>query len=1549
MTNRYPPLSAPAGRRPVKSRGFVLIVSLTLTAFLVVLLLSLTFLIRTGGQIADSGTAQIQAQQNALVGLQTAIGQLEKFAGHDQRITIQAEFADSTLLANGLNIPLPGKGRNTFAHTVTNSYVKEGKNETTAGLPQHLQAGSRFWTGVLGNLDVADDSYIKSPTPILLTWLVSGNEGVNFTTSTFGAGRIISATSASTMPYTPDSTIQGVTTTSTALSPNVTINGKQGVILVGPGTASWSTASTLPGQPDTYVAVPLVSITVSSAMIPGLGNSATGKLSGRFGYAVLDEGVKAKANLRDPNDGFNAMAETNSVSSARARLRIQVALRNGIELVPGFTDSISGGGNTATSISYPVNTSSTAPASTTFTTTLIPNVQSLQQLRFLDPRPNTYTTADAIIRSNFHNLTVSSYGLLTDTLRGGLKIDLTSLLDDGTESMRPTFNADQVAVPNFSPFYNERLRSLGILPSFRVQNSLPNGLARSLWIDPALRDPALSLDAKDVSPYNLMISGSGLALPSWDILKSWYDISKQLRPTPNASMIAQIGTSQIPSIGMDQEPQASNSVPILAHVAPQLVQARFYSSAIFAPPEVKMEPDPNSTLENPLPSIKTWTMTYSYDIRLAFAVGNPYNAALTFPKGLEFVWVNPGYPKLREPGPGIRSVWNPNRVNIDASFTDPRGGNARVSMPIFLNGQYSQGNTVSNSWMSKRTYINGLDPLPQIEPEKPSGLTGFIYYADRETNGGQPITIPAGGVLGFQLDPSTPAQTFADTTHKKYLRLITATIGAPNIITSHFILSSIGAGIVDGVDREKLVFTVSTEMTEVTVTNSLNKGAASSIYLRDYNDRKIDKGHQVYSSIINAEWADAVFAPRGTTTKIREGVGSVAGGNIGGFMSELQLPAPLLPFSITISYLGRIFNDYYKVNQGIGVPETVDAATGAYRTFADYNLQAQYHPLPWVSTPVLGLGPVPPYKSGYLDATGGPGATGSLAAVGRGLDRMLNNWPPAWGPNSQYTSTTSDNTNFNSSLSGSINYSTMLFDLPRRSSELDMPVLSIGFLQHANLTADDQYPFVGHQPGNAVGNSWFHPLVTRTMTKQIRPNIWYANAATITETTSNGLTGTNYFDMSYLLNTALWDRFYFAGIPQLKQAKGGTGRSANPRLVYGAGVTPTDEQLALYDRPSDIPANASAPDAFNSSLHIPKEYVPARYLMVDGAFNINSTSIEAWSAVLGGLRNRSASGMNSQTNIQDATTRVTGKGTSYPRTLWQSRYTAGEKETTHTFSSYAGYRRLTDAQIVALATTLVQEIRLRGPFPSLASFINRGGITGTTSAIKDLVMKGLEGNFEMEKGYLGNEKNTVEVAGALQMAIDRAGINITTDPNQIFKDVYTGSHSIAITSRPNERMGGDGAQSGIPTSKTDSTPFADVLPNATISLSVTTVTAPGEGVALSRSTGIPGWLTQADILQAIGPNLSARSDTFVIRAYGDAVDPLNANPDKVDQVRDIKARAWLEAVVQRFPDYIDPRDPASVHPSGEQSIPESHIEPVNQVYGRRFRIVSFRWLTQDEI
>lgn len=97
------------------------------------------------------------------------------------------------------------------------------------------------------------------------------------------------------------------------------------------------------------------------------------------------------------------------------------------------------------------------------------------------------------------------------------------------------------------------------------------------------------------------------------------------------------------------------------------------------------------------------------------------------------------------------------------------------------------------------------------------------------------------------------------------------------------------------------------------------------------------------------------------------------------------------------------------------------------------------------------------------------------------------------------------------------------------------------------------------------------------------------------------------------------------------------------------------------------------------------------------------------------------------------------------------------------------------------------------------------------------------------------------------------------------------------------------------------------------------------------------WLTQADVLTVLAPVLFPRSDTFVIRTYGESVNPTLP----LDDPNFITGRAWCEAIVQRVPEYFDPTQ-------AEETLPTA-LNALNQRNGRRFKVVSFRWLTNSEI
>lgn len=100
------------------------------------------------------------------------------------------------------------------------------------------------------------------------------------------------------------------------------------------------------------------------------------------------------------------------------------------------------------------------------------------------------------------------------------------------------------------------------------------------------------------------------------------------------------------------------------------------------------------------------------------------------------------------------------------------------------------------------------------------------------------------------------------------------------------------------------------------------------------------------------------------------------------------------------------------------------------------------------------------------------------------------------------------------------------------------------------------------------------------------------------------------------------------------------------------------------------------------------------------------------------------------------------------------------------------------------------------------------------------------------------------------------------------------------------------------------------------------------------AAGAPGWVNQADLLRILEPSATVRGDTFVIRTYGEARDSAGK----------ITAKAYAEAVVQRFPDYVDTADRPSLNASTDPS-----ARAANKWFGRRFEIVSFRWLSENEI
>ena len=101
-------------------------------------------------------------------------------------------------------------------------------------------------------------------------------------------------------------------------------------------------------------------------------------------------------------------------------------------------------------------------------------------------------------------------------------------------------------------------------------------------------------------------------------------------------------------------------------------------------------------------------------------------------------------------------------------------------------------------------------------------------------------------------------------------------------------------------------------------------------------------------------------------------------------------------------------------------------------------------------------------------------------------------------------------------------------------------------------------------------------------------------------------------------------------------------------------------------------------------------------LVVSGAFNINSTSVDAWISVLSGLKEKGVSSFITPANT------VPFSAFNQPE--------LGAYEIDMSESSpevFKGYRVLTESEIQQLASSIVTVVKEIGPFESVASFINR--------------------------------------------------------------------------------------------------------------------------------------------------------------------------------------------------------------------------------------------------
>lgn len=396
----------------------------------------------------------------------------------------------------------------------------------------------------------------------------------------------------------------------------------------------------------------------------------------------------------------------------------------------------------------------------------------------------------------------------------------------------------------------------------------------------------------------------------------------------------------------------------------------------------------------------------------------------------------------------------------------------------------------------------------------------------------------------------------------------------------------------------------------------------------------------------------------------------------------------------------------------------------------------------------------------------------------------------------------------------------IVYDAPRS------PLVSVGQFQHAQLS---RYNF---EPGFVVGNSYANPRIPLNST--FNNNF-------------SGRNGLNIVDTSHEVNSRLWDGFFFStlGIDYVAN----TGSSFDTvfdfrRLATGESTLPNPRMMFL-PASSDTGIDAviagagdRAPEALASRIG------------VKGAFNVNSTSVAAWKAMLSTMGSAELPVVNPANGSVSWQTPGGVRFNRFSHVLSNSPFQEGGSGADRGF--WQGWRELSDRELDQLATEIVREVRERGPFRSLAEFVNRDPAASN---------------------------NDHRLKGALQAALDRS-VN-----SKLPADV------------------------GAPSRKPPGAAFSNAIN--------------GE----SNAAGSASYLLQGDVLQSLAPALQARSDYFRIRTCGEALDGDGR----------VIARAWCEAFVQRGAPYVDTTEQAWLAATELKS-------PANRKFGRRFEIVSFRWL-----
>jgi len=1061
------------------------------------------------------------------------------------------------------------------------------------------------------------------------------------------------------------------------------------------------TSVSLVGAPGENLANHNVAISVSGEKV----GVSSGRMRGNFSWAVFDESVKAPIHLPDPSGTPGVGAEI-AGRNAPARVRADV-----------LDQALAG------ALKQPLNMIS-------LDTGMIPDKGASR---------NEF-------RKRFHDFTTDSVGLLTDTAKGGLKTDLTSLFE-------------------------------------------PEAFPSTGFVAPTA-----------VSPYQDSF-GAASGSPSWKYLQNHYRKYKNVTSADGgtynlASQQAKTTDLRVNPNGIKDSPDAERLLPVIAKF--QMVFSLVAHSAF----NVEDRREFLNTSGDPKGYINYGSPDLVYDP--VITLYNPYDVSLNLSKVRIRIW---------DPPVGLRFRKIDNKSGSDVYFrsggeflglgrfqiTSENTTNARKAFTLVLADGDSQG--LSNQLVLKPGEIRVFSPRVEsnwswgYETAGGASRTNAVFFDwDRSLNFGNTDFRKNSkyGTFGVECAPGWDFRAGLQTDHLSSTTRDTSTLyafeqsrraGWMNIRRTDEIVAEIKPLVTgNGVAHFQIDVLAGASIGSVTAadltSDSTNQGVRTDT-LRSYRFNFTGKDP---SAEISRDPASPIISRRFKIGDIMQEDSDMGAGGKKAF-AMLEMSARTTKDELTD---GKpwLYNNF-----------VVDG--GEQRT-AQVGLTHQSYDLRLFEVSSLdnfpdGISVDPDTKRGYFGST-------SSRDEGSSFVNMLH--------------------------------------VPLA------PAASLGDLIPCNLVGGSALPRVVHP----FGNSRAHPLIP---------------ADSISRTL-----GIRMLDHSYLLNDALWDSYFFSSIADYATCNSSALGDSRPLAqvledLFDGTKAPINSRLLgiTTGKARDLAEEIAGLGEVDRSRQI------AKYLGVGGPFNVNSTSVDAWRAVLSSFRDRTVNGAQFDSTLTGLSNRA------YPNKDRTPFVRAGKPlgdESVRQELRWAAFRQLTDGDIDKLAGLIVVEIVARGekdkaPSLSLGEFVNR--------------RPGSQGSLHC-------------LAGLLQTALDKSDIN----KSAISRD----SKSLSAGSIPALRKTG---------------------------------VANEEVLNGNSAEGAPTLLTQGDLMAALSTVATVRGDTFKIRAYGESTSADGST---------VAARAWCEAVVQRVARFVDPTD-----------VPETAMRDLtsaaNRVFGRRFEIVSFRWLNENEL